>query len=173
MGDDTKPGNHLRLASEQSDQELAQKREAEAVARTLRRLAANIIRITRGAGKPYDLTDDCISFIKAIEGYVDRTQQSPPFYDFQAMLSIKRAFSFELNNEEFEMECARDQMVRGSLQITASRLLKQNTQESAGSSELMGGVREWRRIIDERNHSRMKGQRKAKQKGKPKEWPKL
>ena len=134
MGDDSRPSNHLRLASEQSDQELACKQEAEAVAHTLRRLAANLIRITRGAGKPYELTDDCISFIKAIEGYIDRTQQSPPFHDFQAMLSIERAFAVELSDEQFELECARDQMVHGALQITASRLLKQNTQESAGSS---------------------------------------
>ena len=48
MGDDSRPSNHLRLASEQSDQELACKQEAEAVAHTLRRLAANLIRITRG-----------------------------------------------------------------------------------------------------------------------------
>jgi hypothetical protein len=58
------------------------------------------------------------------------------------MLSIdENEFNFDLSDNEHERQDAKSEIIRGALQITASRLASQRTQEAAGISEMLAGVR--------------------------------
>lgn len=110
----------------------------EATARVhyfMRNLAANILRIMRGAGKPYELRNDVNEFANAYNEYKEIHGHN--------MLPDDLASSLQFENEypDDEMLNALHGICSGSLQMAASILLKQKPQEAAGRSEIMTGIR--------------------------------
>jgi hypothetical protein len=59
----------VKLVSENSDAEIAENDALAAVEWALRDLAANILRVVRGAGKPYDLGRQAVEFANALVAY--------------------------------------------------------------------------------------------------------
>ncbi len=62
----------------------------EAVGWPLRELAANIIRVVRGAGKSYEIAGQCVSVIEAFQQYRDKVGQWPSSWEIDQALSISR-----------------------------------------------------------------------------------
>lgn len=138
----------MRVVSENSESDIARNEAAQDVEWRLRELAANLLRVIRGAGKPYDLPQDAASFVRAVVAYQEAAGHGVPSDELSAMLTdavdqdIDRA-----QGDESDRAYAERKIMRGCLQIAASRLLGQRTQESAGDSELYDGARDleaWR-----------------------------
>lgn len=148
----------MKLVSENSEAELAKrqaddaKREAEEeVGFAIRELAANLMRMTRGAGKPHESGTQANNLVKAYLAYKETVGHWPPsdlltialrLYRYDATLGHSDA---ELDNQ-FSME----QIVHGSLQLAASTLLDQPLQISAGKDQLHNGIRSLERAREER-----------------------
>jgi hypothetical protein len=62
-------GDTMRLVSENSPEQLARNRGAEQLRDSLIELAANIIRVVRGAGKPVELMRQADEFLNAVVAY--------------------------------------------------------------------------------------------------------
>ncbi len=145
-----KPKPHLRLAVENDQKAIDQAWAKEAVGWPLRELAANIIRVVRGAGKSYEIAGQCVSVIKAFQQYRDTVGQWPSSWEIDQALSISRErHGQQTYDEAWQREQARDTVIRGALQVSASRLVGQNTQEQRGRSEMMDGLRELEQIREE------------------------
>jgi hypothetical protein len=95
----------------------------------LRELTANLLRVARGAGQPYAVMQQSVAFLEACEEYRDKLQRHPSDH-FTQMLNTGPDFDApDLNHAEHTI-------VRGALQMTASRLLGQVTQERNDGNEL-------------------------------------
>lgn len=139
----------MKVVSERSEREIAEGRAAKRVDGSLRALTANLIRCVRGAGKPHDLDHQVYRTSEALEDYRRIAGHSYPGHLAHACLSIRESLPTGLAERELRLSDAEDQMIRGALQVAASRLLSQRTQESAGTSEMLEGARQRSRIIDE------------------------
>ena len=106
----------------------------------LRDLAANLMRITRGAGKPHDVGSQCSAVLEAFTKYRKEVGSWPSNYEILEALELDRP-SDSLGDEALEWETGIRTMVHGSLQIAASQLLGQKPQKAAGEHELFEGLR--------------------------------
>ncbi|ACL57449.1 hypothetical protein [Methylobacterium nodulans] len=125
----------LRLVAEQSERDIALRHATERLGGCLREMLANLLRIQRGAGKPEELGNTVVECAQAFDAYLDLTGGRPGRDVVDAALNIWRS---ESGADEFDR--ARDQSVRGAMQIIASRLLGQLTQERHGQHEFHRGL---------------------------------
>lgn len=132
------------LVSSRTQREVDQdytSRQTEAAARIL---AANILRIMRGAGKPHLLMEDISRFVQTAREFFD----AHGFWPTQELSSYLSYQDRERDYSQFD-DAARmrayavDDMIAGSLQIAASRLLGQRTHISAGETQLSRGAADW------------------------------
>jgi hypothetical protein len=145
----------MRLVSENSDAELARRRALERVEAALHELGANMLRVIRGAGRPYELGSQASEFSLAMQAHFDAARMYPSSDELAEMLSISHDFSShrmdEIDRQRYHDE---ERIIRGALQIAASRLLRQRTQEAAGSRDLWKGlmsqVDSWIAVREER-----------------------
>jgi hypothetical protein len=183
MSDEELPSRPaLRVVSSQTDAEIDRERLVSRVQADLRVLTANLFRVARGAGRPYDIVRDVDRLNTSLSAHWDALQMWPSSYEFSRAIDValdredRRGLSDEAYSEAVGLEYA----IRGSLQIAASRLMGQATQERRGESELYDGFREMRRLREERlmaelqsAHARLaRAQAKTKKKPKPKPGPK-
>lgn len=169
----------MRIVSENSDGDIRRQRAEDALSWALRDLASNMLRVVRGAGKPYQLGREMIAAVEAMEAYRAAVGHWPPSDAISAMLSGKSTFDLKgLSDGEFNKEHAQETMIRGALQIVASRLAGQRIQESSGEREMAEGrraaeaarkeiVREWSGKPDPTDDvlRRAKSKRRPKTKG--------
>ncbi|ESZ50966.1 hypothetical protein ACYG9R_09145 [Mesorhizobium sp. RSR565B] len=146
-GDDDRK-SHLRLAVENSQRDIDRESAKREIGWPLRELAANIIRTVRGAGKSYEISEQCGAVVEAFRHYREMVGHWPASWEIEQALSIRRDSYSGGNDEAWEREHARETILRGALQVTASRLVGQNTQEQRGRSEMMDGVNDIVRTRD-------------------------
>ncbi|TXM64014.1 hypothetical protein [Methylobacterium sp. WL120] len=152
----------MRLVSEQSDEDIrkreveARKQEAtKALKRSIRALAANILRVTRGAGQSYHLGNQMVACLNAMTDYRDVAGCGHTTYDLDQMLDPDLAFDeyrpwaadspeqqarMEADHSD-ECEDADREVRRASLQIVASMLVDQLTQQRRGETDLSAAIR--------------------------------
>jgi hypothetical protein len=137
------------------EQDIAEQELADA----LRDAAANVLRIIRGAGKPYSLIKQFGDVIRAVSDFKEAAGHWPPSDMLARMLKLDdevseiyhRSKSGQIRQESidrwkqdstFERLYAERVIQRGVLQIIASKLLGQTAQASAGVSEMHQGIRD-------------------------------
>jgi hypothetical protein len=98
-------------------------------------LAANLIRVVRGAGKSYQVGRDMAAGVRAYERYHQAYGHWPPSWEVSGILRLERA--------EYDDDRATYTICRGALQIVASALLGQRPQRAAGETEVAEGIRYW------------------------------
>ena len=154
----------IKLVSENPADEIAARRIQEAAERAeerargmvnwrLRDLTANLIRMARGAGKPYEIEEQAIRFVDACVEYREQVGRGVSAEDMQEMLRVRRYLGQdrEWTPEQHAWNDGEESMVAGALQMAASRLLGQRTQEVRGHNEMFQGLQ----IIEcEREESR-------------------
>lgn len=141
----------MRIVSENSAEDLARFDAEQQVDMAVRELAANLLRVVRGAGRASELGRQADQFLAACEAYREVVGHYPPSEDLGAALHVhEMPEPGKLAEHEYEFAAARESMVRGGLQIAASRLLGQSTQERAGESELFDGGRQYAALREER-----------------------
>jgi hypothetical protein len=149
------------MVSENSKADLARQRASDQVEWKLRELTANLLRITRGAGKPCEIMQQMVDLTEAMRRYQAATGLWPTD-EFVRALNV----SYDLEtmqhwrDEDRHREYAKDHIIRGALQIVASRLVDQKTQEAAGRSEMHDGIRS---LEDLRSEARKAITRAAKE----------
>ena len=144
----------MRVVSENSDEDLARNRAADEIRWPLRELTANLMRIARGAGKPNGVREQLDAALEKLDAYRDVAGWWPEAEISEAIAITNREFVGEWS----EWGCGTNMMVRGALQIAASDLLGQGTQEAAGERELVRGLE----IIERYRQENRTGKRKIK-----------
>lgn len=145
MAEKEKPPGALLVVSSQTDQ---QAKAGEALRRLewpMREHAANILRIVRGAGKPYDLARQMAGILQRFEDYRSVTGHYPSSGDLGAMLRVERDDDrfIGCDDDDLNMMFAERGIVSGALQVAASELVGQSTQQSRGETEMHDGMRRW------------------------------
>jgi len=128
----------MPVAGENSEADVARRRARDRIDWPLRELTANLIRVTRGAGKPYEIARQTRALLQAFIDYQESIGHFPPADELSGLLSIDRDLldMEKMNEEHLDRYFAEQSIIDGSLQIAASWLLGQKTQEVAGSSEM-------------------------------------
>jgi hypothetical protein len=116
-------------------------------------MAANILRIVRGAGKPYNLRRQCIAVVAALDQYADAGGLIGED-EIRARLSIAEGERRASEEADFE-----EGAIRGALQIAASRLLGQLSQVRNGEREFADG---WIALAEAREARRRRYAAEAK-----------
>lgn len=142
-GDDKHP---FRVISTNSEEDLAVQRARDELNWPLRDLAANMIRVARGAGKPAQLYEQMIDVVRTMKAYLDHRHGEHLEADIREALEI--ATSPPDNYRDDGWSSAERRIVRGSLQVAASKLVCQAPQEAAGKNEIMEGYYAIERIRD-------------------------
>jgi hypothetical protein len=148
------------------------------VERTIRDVAANLLRVIRGAGKPHELLLQMKSVIDASGKFQQIYGHWPPSHIFAGELHLKsedeeyweaqrqgrytnEQVERRLADGEHERILAEHTIQRGALQMIASALIGQNTQQIAGEGELYEGLRDWAKNRKERLERRREAERAA------------
>jgi hypothetical protein len=130
----------MKIVSTRDEREITEWRCRKEVEWALRDLTANLLRVTRGAGRGHDIWEQALRFLQSCKAYHDQVGVSPD-----------HRFSQMLNAPKFDAtdgERAHHKIICGALQITASRLLGQLMPERAGEQELEEGIRNLRLVRD-------------------------
>lgn len=126
----------LRVVSENSKQDVEKAYALDRLQWELIETAANLLRVVRGAGRPYQLPGQFLAVLQCFERYREIAGQYPSEHELSTALS----YMSRRDERDDEWSYAIDKIVRGSLQFAASTLLHQSTQQAAGESELIDGV---------------------------------
>jgi hypothetical protein len=122
----------------------------------LRELAANIIRVTRGAGRAFDISLQAEAFLKAMVEHRNAIGYYPSAADLKQALRIDDPVSMERTPADKLSELyARQTLIRGALQVAASRLVQQGAEQAAGEAEILKGIREIEKVEEA---ARLRGQ---------------
>jgi len=139
MGDDTKrPG--LTVVAENSDRDIQRRLAWEKAEAALVELTANILRVVRGAGRPYSIGNECAQVAIAFQEYQSVAGQWPSSFEISKAIEFAEdPFRDGISDEQFNLEVARNLIIRGGLQFVASQMLAQNLQKRAGEREMTTG----------------------------------
>lgn len=148
----------FRVVSENSEEDIKKREAEEALAWPYRELAANLLRVVRGAGSSARLMDQMAEVIQRSREYYDIIGHWPAAHTIDHILRIKtpdeqmeellqngRCSQKDLDRWENDGTMAVDRAVyricRGALQKCASQLVAQTTQERTAENELHEGIR--------------------------------
>jgi hypothetical protein len=163
----------MRLVSSNSEAEVVSKRELAAIRATLRALAANILRVIRGAGRSSELASQAAAFIEACISFKEAAGRFPFTDELEPMLALDYPPESirELDETERALEDAKRTIISGALQVVASELLGQRTQATIGSHELADGARARQAAIKDMHEKRREAAGKSRRAGRPKRKP--
>jgi hypothetical protein len=140
----------MKFVSDNS-KEFEQRRCRERVENALRKMTANLLRIARGGGRPHEIADQSLELLEACREFHEQVGYFPAA-EFPQMLNTAP------DSDAPEFRYAVHAVVCGALQVTASRLLDQKTQLTAGAHALYEGIRYLKEVRAAR-HARGKGRR--------------
>ena len=141
----------MRVVTDNSDADLAHRRAMADVSHALRELTSNLMRVVRGAGKPDDIFRQTQTLAEAFVRYYEATGLVVPADELSTILSIEHEPQLPAHFSGLERDRldAGQAVIGGALQVAASRLLDQKSQETIGQGEMFEGVRAIGRIHDE------------------------
>lgn len=113
---------------------------AAAFCDALRELTANLLRVTRGAGRPEDILLQTTTLMASFAAYREARGSYPPADEIATALRLE-SVPDGADEGWSEWDGAVRVMVRGALQIAAADLLSQPPQARAGRKELFAGYR--------------------------------
>lgn len=172
----------MHIVSETSEAELARKRKEDAVHNAMARvrsalveLGANLLRVTRGAGKSYELGTQANRFVEALISYQEAAGCYPDAVSLNGVLDFghDEEFLSKLKGDARDEYYAKQAILRGALQTVASQMLGQLTIQRSGEKELsdgiqhLNGIREKRRKLHEAEWRQSIRAKKPRQRPKP------
>jgi hypothetical protein len=122
----------------------------------LRALAANIVQIVRGAGKPLELSAQVEAFSAALGAFEKAAEgRHPKAWEFAEMLrvDIEPKLPTPTTEDDLAEHYAQHAIIHASLQLAAARLLEQEPGAAEALAELHGalsGFEETKRRIEKR-----------------------
>jgi hypothetical protein len=136
MGEDK--SSHLTLAAEAEPAELEKSRAKNELAWAVRELAANLLRVIRGAGRPHVLPQQIINLGEAIL----ETHKSARAWAIWSAMEDTLQSGIPHWGDEPDADAYESTIAKGALQLVASHLLHQHAQEAAGGREISDGIKE-------------------------------
>lgn len=161
----------LTVVAENTRGEIDRKWAEEVFERSLLELAANIIRVVRGAGKPHEVIAQCDEVVKTAIEVREKSGRLPSPESVANTLLLEHERIVEYDSFWAGRQHAVRRMVKGSLQIAASRLLNQQTQILRGESEMEDGFRDLERLHEELRKQREAEARAARARAAPQKKP--
>lgn len=157
----------LRIASETDPPTIARRQAETQYRRAIRSLAANILRVIRGAGRPLTIVEELKAVAKALATY-ESAFGYPPGAEHQEWLAAGLPeVSPEYGDFACEWRDGEKQIIAGALQRVASVLAEQPMHEAAGEKQMTAGIYQIERIREEARRERAREARAAKAKAKP------
>lgn len=138
----------MRVVSENSEEDLARQDAERTFGYALRDLTANLFRITRGAGKGYEVFQQLRNLNEATQEFVEAFGHGPPSDLFNDALQIHDDLT-DYSEDNFRFARIKQITVDGALQYAASQLLRQPTHASRGEQEMFDGMRGYVDYINE------------------------
>lgn len=134
----------MKVVAENSDDDLKRRWADRRVGRAVRALTANLMRVTRGAGKPYEIGSQAHELTEALIGFTDAWGYlpGPDRYDEYLNIAPNAEIMSRISEEEVARAYAKAEIVRASLQLAASELLRQRTQASIARGDFYTAIRE-------------------------------
>jgi hypothetical protein len=151
----------LRIVSENSPEDIRRRISAEQVVEPLRRLTANLMRITRGAGNAHELPYQLSALALSLSAYHDAHGAYPAAHELQSILSADDTWRelrpawmrHETKNKREELTLLREIFARevqdASLQVVASMLVQQIPQRARGEQDFWQSFYSLRDVHDE------------------------
>jgi hypothetical protein len=124
----------------------------------LRTLAANLIGIVRGAGKPLEVNPNVESFAAALSDFEQVAGGHPKAWEFADMLraDLEPKVPASATAADLAEAYAQHDIIQASLQLAAARLLK----EEAGVAEAFSALRKTLTGLEETKRKIAKGDEK-------------
>lgn len=116
---------------------------------SIRQLAANLMRISRGSGTLYDVEAQVMELADLFAQHHVITSHGVSPHIFDKALRYDPTIS-SVDKELAEFQRARSQIVEGALQLVASELLNNNTTKHQGEEELREGQIRWKELKKKR-----------------------
>ena len=109
-------GGEPRLVPKTSEAERERARANRSVEAALRQLTANLLRVVRGAGKPYEIVRETDALVNALVAYRDAVSHWPTSDEFSAMLSVSERGEWraDLPDDQWERLRGMEQVVAGN-----------------------------------------------------------
>lgn len=160
MPDDDKP--KLKLVAENSQNQINTEFAQRIVDRALIELAANILRVVRGAGRPEDIVGQCADVLNAAISFDEKAGRWVSPYAIASAIHLEHDKIDDYETFRGLRQLARRQMIRGSLQVAASRLLDQRLQIDKGEREMDDAFADLERLYEELRKERAAKARAAR-----------
>ncbi|MBY6045286.1 hypothetical protein [Phaeobacter italicus] len=116
---------------------------------SLCRLAANLMRISRGSGTLYEVEAQVMELAELFAKHRGLTSHGVSPHIFDKALSYDPDISPD-DKELADFQRVRSQIVKGSLQLAASELIDNKTTEHQGQQELLEGQLKWEELRKKR-----------------------
>lgn len=123
----------LKVVSSKTDHDLALAGAQKDIERATKQLAANMIRVIRGAGEPLYLFDQVVDLHRAFRECPEGTMIG------QINDAMVTALNRGLSEDGWDFDSGIDDIERGALRAVAARLLGQHAQASLGNRDLWEG----------------------------------
>lgn len=147
----------MRLVREINKVEIVRRFALQKVGGRLRDLTANLLRVTHGAGMPRRIVGQTSAVLGAMIEYREAVGRFPA-NELASELDIDNDNDAGLpkrSGAEHSIEKnARQAILRGAMQVVASRLLGQRMQEVAGDREMLDGIRDLKKAREHRRKRR-------------------
>jgi hypothetical protein len=137
--DDKKP--HIRLAVENDKKTVDKAWAKQDIEWPLRQLAANILRVSRGAGEPYSIIMQCVEVVKGAQSYNEKCGEWPDDRDVKDALDFHDPRLRDYTMTYDERRSSMEDIVEGALRMAAGRIVRQKLQEDHGEKDLLGAIR--------------------------------
>ncbi|WP_145915800.1 hypothetical protein [Labrenzia sp. CP4] len=147
----------VKLVVENDPKEIARRQILDHLERELRLLFANLLRVSRGAGKAYEVGANCAAVVSVYQQYREVEGCYPASHEVSRALDFRK----DMDQPFDEMRFGIERIVAGSFQLVASEFLRQRTQASAGETQLFEGIRAVE-AIQERNRFKFQEDIKAR-----------
>jgi len=161
----------LSVVSERSQKQIDTEYAQQRFNSALIELAANVIRIVRGAGKPHQLITDCAEVVNLAVAFDEVSGHFPSDYSISVTLDPP-SDPIDYHDEYWSSrQIAHRNMISGALQVAASKLIGQSLQERSGENEMEKAFDTMIRAVDDLKKRRAAEARCARPKPVPKKKP--
>lgn len=152
----------LVVVAENTQQQIDTSFAQEDLDYALRQLAANIIRVVRGAGNPDEIIVQCAKVVDTAIAFREAAERVPSPVSVASAIKLKHDSLQYDDSFWFSRQLADRKMISGVLQFAASRLLGQLTQERRGETEMHEAYRDMESAYEELRKKRAAEARAAR-----------
>lgn len=149
----------MRIVSKKTEAEIAATRAEEDALQSLKKLTGELMRIARGAGKPYAVEEFAGAFLANAQRYRETTGHGLSTDKIATVMQV-RAAPIEHDGFASERLISIEQAISGSLQVAASRLLQDRLRELSGKDEIFRSMQDW---VESREIARKEAEREKRQ----------